>query len=101
MTSSFDDELLHRVGVRPGRVEDDDALLGAALDRDVVDAGPRAGDGQKAVSELKLVEVRGAHHEGVGALRLAHELVAPAEVVGPDLGDVVEAADLVHVTLLS
>ena len=42
-----DDELLDGVGVGAGRVEDDDALLGAALDRDVVHAGAGARHGEQ------------------------------------------------------
>jgi len=91
-----EDELLHGVCVGAGRVEDDDALIGAAVDGDVVHPGTGSRDGQEGLRKLDLVEVGASHEDGVGTVKLAHEFVGIAEAVGADLGDVVHAMDLVH-----
>ena len=90
------DQLLDGIGVGAGGVEDHDALLGAALQRDVVDAGAGAGDGQEALGELDLVHVGAAHDGcvcGVELLGGREALVQPVEACG---GDVVHAVHGVH-----
>ena len=62
------DQLLHRVCVGAGRVENHDALFRARLHRDVVDARAGAGYGLQLVAEGHLVKGSGSHHNCVGVL---------------------------------
>ena len=94
---SADDELLHGVGVRAGRVEDDDAPLRAALDRDVVDSGAGARDGEQPLRGLNLVEVRAPHEPRRRVRGVVDKGVSGARKrVGANGGDVVHAVNGVH-----
>ena len=89
-------DLLHGVRVRAGGVEHYDALLGAAVERDVVHAGAGAGDGQQAIGERGVVQ-RGAADEHAFRLgEVVDELVVVGEQVGAVRRDVVEAVDVAH-----
>ncbi len=90
------DHLLDGVGVGTGGVKDDDAVLCAALDGDVVDASASAGDGQKVTRKVNLVEARRTHHDGMRALELVGQDEALAQLVSAHLGDVVQTVYLVH-----
>ena len=61
-----DDQLLDRVGVGAGRVEDDDAAFAHRLDWNVVGAGAGAADGQDAVGDGQFVHRLRADEDGVG-----------------------------------
>ena len=92
-----DDELLDGVGVGAGRVEDDDALLGAALDGDVVHAGARACHREQRGGGLDLVEVSTADEPCVRLGGVVHEGVSCLlECVRSDRRDVVHAVNGVH-----
>ena len=90
------DKLLHGVGVGTRGIEDDDALIGAAVERNVVHTGTGACNGEKTLGELGLVEARAPHHDGVGILEGIGELVLCPKAVSAGLGDVVHAVNLVH-----
>ena len=88
-----DDQLLDRVRVCARGVEDDDAFLGAAVDRDVVDACAGTGDGAEFGRELHFLHIRGADEDAGGFVRSVNQRVAFAEAAGPDRADVVETVD--------
>ena len=92
------DQLLHRVGISPGGVEDGDAQLGHARHGDVVGAGAATGDGADGVGDLLLLELVAAEEDGVGvggvgAVGPDVELVL-VEALQADGADLVEALDL-------
>ena len=60
-----DDQLSHGVGVGTGGVEDHDALLAAAVQRDVVHTGTGAGNGQQVLVEGGVQQVGAAHEDAV------------------------------------
>ena len=86
-------QLLDGVGVGAGGVEDDDAFLRAAVQRDVVDAGAGAGDGPEPGGEGHFLHVRGADQHAGRLVDGIHQGIAAAEPVGPDGGDIVQAID--------
>ena len=90
-------QLLHGVGVGARRVEHHDARLGAAVQRDVVDAGARPGDGQEVFREVVVQELCGADQDGV-LLRLGvgDGVQLRIQTVQADGGDLVECFDAVH-----
>ncbi len=92
-----DDELLHGIGIGAGGVEDDDALIGATIERNVVHTGAGARNGQQAGRELGLVQLGAANEDAVGLREVVDELVAGGQLVGALLRDVVEAVDARHV----
>ena len=59
------DQLLHRVGIGPGGVEDGDAQLGHANDGDVVRAGTTSRDGTDTDINLGLLQLVRAEEDGV------------------------------------
>ena len=92
-----DYHLLRGVGVRARRVEDDYALFGAVLDRDVVDARARAAYAQELGAELRAVQVGGAYEQGLGVLDLLADGAAVLlEYLRPQRGDGVHCAYLKH-----
>ena len=91
-------ELLHRVGVGAGGVEHDDALVGAALERDVVHARAGAADGQQALGELGLVQLRAAYEHAVGLREVVDKFVSGGQLVGTLLRNIVQAMDTGHFT---
>ena len=93
------DQLLDSVCIGTRGVEDDDALLGAALEGDVVDSRAGTGDGKQPRWKRELEEVGAPHHDGVGLVKVVYEAVALSEAIGADLGDVVHAVDVIHVCL--
>ena len=60
-----DDQLSHGVGVGTGGVEDHDALLAAAVQRDVVHTGTGAGNGQQILVEGGVQQVGAADEDSV------------------------------------
>ena len=71
-----DGQLGHSAGVGAGGVNHHTALLRAAVQRDVVHAGTRTGNGQQAVGQLLLVQRSAAHQNGVGGFSVILHLEA-------------------------
>ena len=91
------DQLLDRIGVGPGGVEDRHAQLGHARDRDIVDPGPGAAYGPNRLRQRHIVHIRRAHQDGVRVGDLRGDLIAvPWQPVQTGDGDVVQGEDLVH-----
>ena len=91
-----DDEFLNGVGVGAWGVEDDDALVGAAIQRDVVHASAGTGDGQQILGELRVVQLHAANQHAVGFLQRVDQAVVAGQLVGALLRDVVETMDARH-----
>ena len=84
-----EDQLLDRVGVGTGGVEDTDALLGADVLGDVVGAGARSGDGEQVVAECHLVHGSGTNEDRVGIGNTVSAGVVVAETLGADGSDLI------------
>ena len=69
-------QLLDRLGVRAGAVEDDDALFGAVLDGDVVIARSGARDAQKLLVEGVVVQLGAADQHGLRLLYIGADPAA-------------------------
>ena len=87
----------HRIGIGAGRVKDDDALLGAAVNGNVVGSCACAGNGQQAVRQGCLQHIGAAHQNAVGVVHVVVNL----ELVGgqfgqTDRGNGVERFDRIH-----
>ena len=89
-------DLLHGVRVRAGGVEHHDALFGATVERDVVHAGARAGNGLEAFGERGVVQGGTADEHAFRLGEVVDELVVVGEQVGAVRRDVVEAVDVAH-----
>ena len=63
-----DDQFRHSVGVGTGRVEHHDALLTAPVERNIVDTGTGAGNGQQVVIEGGVQQVGAADKDAVGGV---------------------------------
>jgi hypothetical protein len=72
-----DHQLLHRVGVGAGRVENGHAALAHLLHRDVVDPGARPAYRLDAGGYVHRVHVVGTHQDRVGVLHLCTVRVVP------------------------
>ena len=96
-----DDQLGHGVGVGTGGVENNDALLRALLNRNVVDAGARAGDGQQGIRQDHIVNGRAAHQDGVGGGFLGgHRVLAGGQNFMDNGRNVVQSLNFIHRSLL-
>ena len=84
-----DYQLLHGIGIGPRSVEDDDALLGAAVERNVVDAGTGTSDGTERRREVHRLHIGGAHQHAGGVVDLVHEGIALPETSGSDTADII------------
>ena len=92
-----DDQLLHGVGVGAGGVEDHDAVLGAAVNGDIVGAGAGAGDGPQGLGELILVHGGGADQDAVLVLYVVAHLKAGLVQMGQTgAGDLIQSLDAIH-----
>ena len=92
-----DDQFGHGVGVGTGGVEHHDALLTAAVQRDVVDTGTGAGNGQQVVVEGGVQQVGAAHKDAVrrvGVHRDVEEVFI--QLCQPHRADSVERFDGIH-----
>ena len=96
-----DDQLLDRICVRTRGVEYDDALLRAAVDRNVVDAGAGACDALEVLRELDLVQLCGADQNRVivGEV-LRAGIFRSIQIVQTDLGNLVVELYVIHFVLL-
>ena len=65
-----DKQFFNAVGISARRVEDDDALFGALVERNGVDADAGAADALELGIERVVMQVAGPHEEGIG-VRLA------------------------------
>ena len=70
------DDFLDRVGVRTGRVEDDDAAMGVVGDRYIVDAGPGTGHRDHAVRHRLVMQFVAAQDESLRFGDLRTDLVS-------------------------
>ena len=92
-----DGQLLDAVGVGTGGVEHHDTLLGAFVQRNVVDTGACAGDGQQLGVEVHIQHVGGANHDALGGGYLCADVVQSGiQLIGTDLGDLVEQLNVFH-----
>ena len=90
-------QLLYGVGVGTGGVEYHDARLGAAVQGDIVDAGPGPGDGQKVFRKIIVQQLGGADQDGVLVrLRIGDGVQRRIQAVQADGRDLVECSDTVH-----
>ena len=90
-------QLLHRIGVGAGGIEYHDARLGAAVQGDIVDAGPGPGDGQKVFRKIIVQQLGGADQDGVlVCLRIGDGVQRRIQAVQADGRDLVECSDTVH-----
>ena len=90
-------QLLHRIGVGAGGIEYHDARLGAAVQGDIVDAGPGPGDGQKVFRKIIVHQLGGADQDGVlVCLRIGDGVQRRIQAVQADGRDLVECSDTVH-----
>ena len=69
-----DDQLGHGIGVGTGGVEHHDALLAAAVQRDVVHTGTGAGDGQQIIVEGSVQKVGAAHQNAVRGIGIHRDI---------------------------
>ena len=76
-------QLLHAVGVGPGRVEHHDALLGAGLQGNIVYAGSGPANGKKALRKLHLMHGGAAHQDAVRLRQRVRQLIIRGKQVGP------------------
>ena len=92
-----DGQLLDAVGVGAGGVEDHDALGGALVQRDVVDTRARAGNGQQLGVEIHVQHIGGTNHDALGGGHVGADIVeGGVQLVGADLGDLVEQLNVFH-----
>ena len=90
-------QFLHGVRVRAGRVEDDDAALGAGVRGHVVDAGAGPGDGSDLRAELAGVQPVAAQQDGVRIVNVGAHLEAVLRQTRQAFWcDLVESLDSVH-----
>ena len=92
-----DHQLGHSVGVGTGGVEHHDALLAAALQRDVVHAGTGAGDGQQIVVEGGIQHVGAADEDAVRGIGVhSHVKLLVVQLCQTHRADGVQSFDGVH-----
>jgi len=93
-----DRQLGHSVGVGTGGVEHHDALLTAAVQRDVVHAGTGAGDGQKIVVEGGIQHVGAAHKDAVRGIGVhSHLKLLVVQLCQTHRADGVQSFDRIHI----
>ena len=69
-------KLLYGVCVGTRRIEHDNALFGACIDRNVVDACAGTGNGQKLIAEFHVVHSGRTNHNSVGIFYVFADVVA-------------------------
>ena len=84
-----DHQLLHGICISTRGVEYDDALLGTAVERDVVDAGTGTSDGTERRRKVHRLHIGGAHQHAGGVVDLIHQGIALPETTGSDTADIV------------
>ena len=94
-------EFLDAVGVRAGRIEHDDALLGVFRVGDVVDARACARDGEEIRARDELVHLGASHEDGIGLFEFLGTGVVFAQVIEPAIRNRIEAVVFVVHFLLS
>ena len=93
-----DDQLGHSIGVGTGGVEHHDALLAAAVQRDVVHTGTGAGDGQQIVVEGGVQHVGAADEDAVRGIGVhGHVELLVVQLCQAHRADGVERFDGVHI----
>ena len=92
-----DGHLLDGVGVGAGSVEDHDALFGAAVGGNVVEAGTGTGDAEELGVEGHVVKGGGTDEQGFGRLHVGTgRAVVGGEIVKAALGNGVHGLDFIH-----
>ena len=86
-------ELLHGVRVRARRVENDDALFRALVQRNVVHASTCTGNSAQVLGELHVVQRRAAHQDAFGLVEVFRELIARGQQRDALVRNVVEAVN--------
>ena len=84
-----DHQLLHGICIGTRGVEDDDALLSTAVERDVVDAGTGTSDGTECRREVHRLHIGGAHQHTGGVVDLVDQSVTLPETSGSDTADII------------
>ena len=93
-----DDQLCHGVGVGTRGVEHHDALLAAALQRDVVHTRTGAGDSQQIIVEGGVQKVGAAHQNTVRSIGIHRDIeLVLGQLCQPHRADGVERFDGVHI----
>ena len=93
-----DHQLGHSVGVGTGGVEHHDALLTAAVQRDVIHAGTGAGDGQKIVVEGGIQHVGAANEDAVRGIGVhSHVKLLVVQLCQTHRADGVQSFDRIHI----
>ena len=93
-----DDQLCHGVGVGTRGVEHHDALLAAALQRDVVHTRTGAGDSQQIIVEGGVQKVGAAHQNTVRGVGIHRDIeLVLGQLCQPHRADGVERFDGVHI----
>ena len=91
-----EDQLLDRVGVGAGCVENANALLGALVLGDIVGACAGSGNSEQIVAELHVVHGSGANQNRIGILHVVAAGVVVAEALGADGCDFIQGQYIVH-----
>jgi hypothetical protein len=90
-------QFLDGVGIGSGGVEDDDTLLAVLGDRDVIDAGTGARDGQQRAGYFDALQLLAAQEKGVGVGNVAADFIGlTRETIQALDRDLVVGSDLVH-----
>ena len=87
-------QLLHGFGIRAGRVKDDDTLIAALVERDIV--GSRAGppDRDQGLSKMIIVQIRAAQQDRVRIGDVLPDLTAAlTKKINAALGDMIHCLD--------
>ena len=91
-------QLGHRSAVGTGGIEDHDALLAAPVQGDIVDAGPRPGNGQQVGVQLHLMHIGAAHQNavrGIGVHRHVKQVLV--QLSQAHRADGVQSLDGIHI----
>ena len=92
-----DGQFLDAVGVGTGGVEDHDAFIRAFVQRNIVDTGTCAGDGQQFGVEVHVQHIGGTNHDTLGGGYFGANVVEGGiQLVGADLGDLVKQLNVFH-----
>ena len=79
--------LFYAVGIGAGGIEHNDALLRAAIQRDVVDARAGSGHAHQILRELHLMHGRASDQNAVRLIDIFRLLIFVCKIIQSDLGD--------------
>ena len=89
-------ELLHRISIRAWRIEHNDTLFGATLERDVVYARTSTCDREQVLRELHIEHTCTAHEDALRSFNVVSEFIIACEKIGSLGGDIVQAVNVVQ-----